>query len=349
MSEPIRILYVDDYPLDRELVRDVLQNEAGGFEVTEAASRSDFETALAGGDFDLVLSDFNILGFEGLQVIDAVRKQDAWLPVIIVTGTGSEEVAAEAMKRGAADYVIKTPNHIRRLPLTISAILEKVRLQKERFKVEEALSESQDRLQRSNIELTEAYDATIEGWSRALDLRDKETEGHTQRVIVMTVCLAQKAGMSASEIVHVRRGCLLHDIGKLGVPDRILLKAGPLTDEEWVLMRRHPIYAYELLLPITYLRPALEIPYCHHERWDGTGYPRGLNGEQIPLAARLFSVVDVWDALRSKRPYRDGWPDDRVQEYIRTNSGSQFDPEAVALFFEVLPEINPWRTQDLCC
>ncbi|MDP1779989.1 MAG: HD domain-containing phosphohydrolase, partial [Anaerolineales bacterium] len=163
-------------------------------------------------------------------------------------------------------------------------------------------------LHRSNIDLMTAYDTTIEGWSHALDLRDKETEGHTQRVTEMTINFARASGMTEAELVQVRRGALLHDIGKMGVPDHILLKPDKLTDEEWVAMRKHPTFAYELLLPIAYLRPALDIPYCHHEKWDGTGYPRGLKGEQIPLAARLFAIVDVWDALRFDRPYRQGWP-----------------------------------------
>jgi len=192
-----------------------------------------------------------------------------------------------------------------------------------------------DSLQRSNVELMAAYDATIAGWSQALDLRDKETEGHTQRVTEMTVRLARAAGMSEDEIVHARRGALLHDIGKMGIPDAILLKPGPLTDEEWAIMRQHPKYAYELLSPVAFLRPALEIPYCHHEKWNGAGYPRGLKGEQIPLAARLFAVVDVWDALRSDRPYRASWPEEKVLEYLRAEAGAHFDPRAVEIFMEV--------------
>ena len=187
-------------------------------------------------------------------------------------------------------------------------------------------------LQRSNLELALAYDATIEGWSRALDLRDKETEGHTQRVTELTEQLALAMGLSAAELVHVRRGALLHDMGKMGIPDHILLKPGPLTDDEWVIMRQHPGYAYEMLLPINYLRPALDIPYCHHEKWDGSGYPRGLRGELIPLPARLFAVVDVWDALRSDRPYRPAWPAERVRAYIRQQAGKHFDPRVVDCF-----------------
>lgn len=187
-------------------------------------------------------------------------------------------------------------------------------------------------LQRSNMELALAYDATIEGWSHALDLRDKETEWHTQRVTEMTVNLARAFDLTDAELVQVRWGALLHDIGKMGVPDKILHKPGPLTDEEWVVMKKHPIYAFELLAPIRYLRQALDIPYCHHEKWDGSGYPQGLKGEQIPLIARIFAVVDVWDSLTSDRPYRKAWTKDETLELIRASSGTHFDPKVVEAF-----------------
>jgi HD-GYP domain-containing protein (c-di-GMP phosphodiesterase class II) len=195
-------------------------------------------------------------------------------------------------------------------------------------------------LQRSNIELSLAYDATIEGWSRALDLRDKETEGHSQRVTDMTVKLALAMGVSEADIIHIRRGALLHDIGKLGVPDHILLKPGKLTDEEWEIMRQHPGNAYNMLRSVSYLRPALEIPYCHHEKWDGSGYPRGLKGEEIPAAARMFAIVDVWDALHSDRPYRAGWPNERIKEYIQEQSEKHFDPRVVKAFLKLLDVHN---------
>ncbi|MBI5485982.1 MAG: GAF domain-containing protein [Deltaproteobacteria bacterium] len=181
-------------------------------------------------------------------------------------------------------------------------------------------------LQRSNVDLSLAYDTTIEGWSRALDLRDKETEGHSLRVTDMAVLLARFFGLPEADLVHIRRGALLHDIGKVGIPDGILLKPGALSDEEWVIMRRHPTLALELLSPIAHLRPALDIPYCHHEKWDGTGYPRKLKGEEIPVAARLFAVVDVWDALRSDRPYRKAWPDEKIRAHIASLRGTHFDP-----------------------
>ena len=793
MSAPVRVLYVDDNLLDRELVRDALEKEHGGFELVEASSRSVFEKALKEGEYELVLSDFNILGFEGLQVLEAVHAKDPHLPVIIVTGTGSEEVAAEAIKRGAADYVIKSPHHIQRLPHTIQTVLEKKRLEEQQLAAEESLRETNEllaefvknspiyaylkevspnesrvvmasenfeqmigkpgsviagksmaelfpaefaakmaaddwavvssgktlrldedfngrayttikfpisqggkhrlagytiditerrqaeqeiqrrlsdlqvlyesslglsselppqeigrsvigilkahlnwhhavirlrqepgdrmeiigysapgvtpknyaaeisrlnnlishvgqgmigwvvqhgqpvragdlasdpryietyvgihsglyapmvsggkvigaiaveselpeafnelderllstlakitanaiqrhnlreqterqiqrlsalraidqaisasfdlqitlniflrnaitqlgvdaallllfnpaintlefaaeqgfrssevkkvrlhlgeqaagkvaverqrisitdlrqpgdllvhpelaasedfvsyhgvvlivkgqvkgvlevfqrtlmepgvewldfletlagqaaiavdnnqlfeNLQRTNFELAIAYDETIEGWSRALDMRDHETEGHTLRVTMLTQKLGVAMGMSDYELVAVRRGTLLHDIGKMGVPDNVLLKPGELTPQEWEIMRQHPKFAYDMLSPITYLRSALEIPYCHHEKWDGTGYPRGLKGMGIPLSARIFAVVDVYDALTSDRPYRKAWTKPRTLEYIAEQSGNHFDPEVVEIFLKVI-------------
>ena len=191
-------------------------------------------------------------------------------------------------------------------------------------------------LQSSNQELTAAYDSTIEGWSRALDLRDKETEGHTQRVTEMALHLARLVGIPEEELIHVYRGALLHDIGKMGIPDSILLKPAPLTLEESELMKMHPIYAYHLLKPIRFLHPALDIPYCHHEHWDGSGYPRGLKGVEIPLAARVFAVVDVWDALVSDRPYSPRWPKEDAIKNIKDNMGSYFDPDVVNVFINML-------------
>lgn len=191
-------------------------------------------------------------------------------------------------------------------------------------------------LKRSNMELISAYDATIEGWSHALDLRDKETEGHSHRVTEMTLRLAKMLGLNDEELVNVRRGALLHDIGKMGIPDSILLKPGPLNPEEWIIMKKHPLYSYNLLSPIEHLHPALDIPYSHHERWDGTGYPRGLKGEEIPLVARIFAVVDVWDALNSDRPYRKAWSQEKIKDYIISYSGVYFDPEVVGLFLKMM-------------
>jgi HD-GYP domain-containing protein (c-di-GMP phosphodiesterase class II) len=190
-------------------------------------------------------------------------------------------------------------------------------------------------LQRSNLELAMAYEATIEGWSRAMDLRDRETEGHTQRVTDLTLKLARAMNIADAEIVNIRRGALLHDVGKLGVPDNILFKPDKLTDEEWAIMHQHPNYAYEMLLPIAYLKHALDIPYCHHEKWDGTGYPRGLKGKEIPPSARIFAVADVWDALTSDRPYRKAWGKEKALGYITEQSEKHFDPQVVKAFLNI--------------
>ena len=199
-------------------------------------------------------------------------------------------------------------------------------------------------LQKTNFELRLAYDSTIEGWSRALDLRDRDTEGHTQRVTYASVKLGRRLGIPEGELVGIRRGAMLHDIGKMAIPDSILLKQGPLTPEEWEEIKRHPRYAYELLKPIEYLGASLDIPHYHHERWDGTGYPEGLKGTDIPLSARLFTVVDAYDALVSPRPYRPGMTQPLARAYIREQAGKHFDPDIAAEFIRML---ETSRTGDL--
>jgi HD-GYP domain-containing protein (c-di-GMP phosphodiesterase class II) len=194
-------------------------------------------------------------------------------------------------------------------------------------------------LQRSNSDLIkahedtiQAYDRTIEGWCKALELRDNVTEGHTQRVTELTMLISRQMGLSEQELIHVRRGALMHDIGKMGIPDSILKKPGSLNEDEWIEMRKHPVYAYEMLSRISYLAPALAIPYCHHEKWDGSGYPRGISGEEIPIEARIFAIADVWDALRSDRPYREALPANIAMEYIQENRRTHFDPQVVEAF-----------------
>jgi HD-GYP domain-containing protein (c-di-GMP phosphodiesterase class II) len=191
-------------------------------------------------------------------------------------------------------------------------------------------------LQASNLEMARAYDSTLEGWSRAMDLRDRETEGHTLRVTELTEKLARQLGIPEEELIHVRRGSLLHDIGKIGVPDSILLKPGPLNNKEWEIMRQHPLYAHDFLTAIDYLHLSLDIPLRHHEHWDGSGYPGRLVGENIPISARIFSVIDVWDALTSDRPYRPAWTPDMALDYIREQSGRYFDPVVVREFFKLI-------------
>ncbi|GAB4577702.1 MAG: hypothetical protein Fur0022_04330 [Anaerolineales bacterium] len=206
----------------------------------------------------------------------------------------------------------------------------------ERKQSEEKINQLLIDLQKKNEELAHAYDATLEGWVRFLDLRDQETEGHTQRVTEMTTELAAQMGFAGTHLLHIRRGALLHDIGKMGIPDNVLRKPGPLNNEEWEIMRRHPVYAYQMLAPIEFLHPALDIPHHHHERWDGTGYPNQLRGDQIPLPARMFAIIDVWDALNSDRPYRKAWHPEKAIEYIKSQAGKHFDPYLVQIFLDFI-------------
>lgn len=193
-------------------------------------------------------------------------------------------------------------------------------------------------LQKANVELNLAYDTTVEGWLQILELRDREVAGHSARVVDMTVRLAIEFGLSEKEVQNIRRGALMHDIGKIAVPDKILLKAGKLTDEEWQVLRNHPKFAFDMLYPVSYLRDYLDIPYCHHEKWDGTGFPRGLHGNEIPLSARIFSVVDVYDALTTERPYRKAWSKASTLEYIQSQSGKHFDPKVVEVFLNLMQD-----------
>ncbi|MDA2929054.1 HD domain-containing protein [Acidobacteria bacterium AH-259-O06] len=234
-----------------------------------------------------------------------------------------------------AEFVVTVENNTKDQDKTHSQLVKELTEVRQRIAELEAIEieheQAKDKLEHCNTQLTKAL-------VRAGELRDGETEGHAERVAKMAVSLARAMEVGEEELGHIRSGALLHDIGKIGIPDSILFKAGFLTDQEWKIMRRHPVYAYELLSPITYLEPAVDIPYCHHERWDGTGYPRGLKGHEIPLAARIFSVVDVWDALGANRPYSDAWPPENIVDYIRESARTHFDPSVVEAFLELLSQ-----------
>ena len=251
----------------------------------------------------------------------------AEIPIILLTALDDRKSLLTGLDAGADDFLTK-PFDRYELRARLAGIVRLNRYRK--------LLQERDNVEQEHKKLQMAYEATIEGWSHAMDLRDKETEGHTQRVTELTLKIAHALHVGEEEQTHIRRGALLHDIGKLGIPDSILLKEGKLTDEEWVLMRKHPVHAHEMLSQIEYLRPALDIPYSHHEKWDGTGYPRGLKGEAIPLAARMFAIVDVWDAVTSDRPYRAAWTKEQALTYIIENSGTHFDPAMVQVFLKVI-------------
>ena len=321
------VLIVDDEYSGRETLQSVLEGEGYQLELAENGMQA-IEKAKSILP-DVILLDVMMPGMTGFEVCQRIRNdpQVAEIPIIILTALDDRESMLNALKAGADDFISKPFDRfeLRARVLGITRLNRYHKLIQERAKLQEA-----------HAQLLSAYEATIEGWSLAMDLRDRETEGHSQRVTELTMNLAVEFGISPEELPHIHRGALLHDMGKIGIPDSILHKPDKLTEEEWVIMRKHPQFAYEMLYPVEYLRPALEIPYCHHEKWDGTGYPRKLKGEEIPLSARIFAIADVWDALISDRPYRAAWTKENARDYLHDQSGKHFDPQVVELFFKVL-------------
>jgi len=331
---PSTILIVDDEYSGRETLESVLEGE--GYNLVMAENGPQAIAKAKSILPDVILLDVMMPGMTGFEVCEHIRNdpQVAEIPIIILTALDDRDSLLTGLKAGADDFISKPFDRFE-LRARLIGITRLNRYQK--------LLEEREKLQKAHRRLLEAYEATIEGWSHAMDLRDRETEGHSRRVAELTIQLAQAMDMCEEVIVHIRRGALLHDMGKIGIPDSILHKPDKLTDEEWAVMRRHPQLAFDMLSSIEYLRDSLDIPYFHHEKWDGSGYPRGLKGEQIPIAARIFAVADVWDALTSDRPYRPAWTKEEAFEYIRAQSGRHFDPHVVEVFFKVTeqPELNP--------
>jgi putative two-component system response regulator len=336
-GQPYHVLVIDDDPNVRDILSDLLKRERCVVHTAEsglsgiAAARAELP--------DLILLDVMMPDLDGFSVCRMLRDDPltAEVPIIMITALDDRLSRLEGVKAGADEFLSK-PVELSELRLrvrTMQRINRYRRLieERERAAAQERLLTEQARQAAQAV--AEAYDQTLIGWSRALDLRDKETEGHSQRVAQLTLAVAQALNIPPEEQINMWRGAMLHDIGKIGVPDSILHKPGPLTEEEWEIMRCHTTYAYELLSPIAYLRSAIDIPYCHHEKWDGTGYPRGLRGEQIPLAARIFALVDVWDALTNDRPYRKAWSREQAYQYICEQKGKHFDPNLVDLFLSI--------------
>jgi cyclic di-GMP phosphodiesterase len=339
------ILVVDDDADIRRYLSELLAR-AGQHQVVEACDGHDALRKATIHHPDLVISDLLMPKMDGFEFVRLLRSASTLekTAVIFYSAVFVQQEAVELARACGAIFVLQKPCRSKVLVDTVNEALKaRTPPSVESFNQAEfhsnhvtlltnTLSQKITELEATNLQLAEAYDATLEGWVRALDLRDKETEGHSQRVTHVTVRLARVLGINETDVTHIGRGALLHDIGKLGVSDRILLKPGPLTAPERIDMERHPTLAYDMLRPISYLHPSLDIPYCHHEKWDGSGYPRGLRGEEIPLSARLFAVVDVWDALSSDRPYRSGWPSLDVNDYLWKHRGDHFDPRAVDVF-----------------
>lgn len=313
------VLVVDDDPLGRAVVSQLLRAEGCTVEVAgDGQLGYDMAVRLQP---DLILLDVVMPGLDGFQVCEKIRRKAGIsdVPILMVTSLEDRSSRIHGIESGADDFLSKPidPTELRARVRTI------LRLNRYR------------RMAALNQELQVAYEATLEGLVRALDLRDHETEGHTQRVTAMTLTLAEAIGVPSDQLIHVRRGALLHDVGKIGIPDAVLLKPGRLTPDERVIIEQHPTFAYKVLETIEFLKPAIDIPWCHHERWDGKGYPRGLSGTAIPVAARVFAVVDVWDAVTSKRPYHEGMPREEARSILRKGAGSHFDPMVVDLFLEL--------------
>jgi putative two-component system response regulator len=323
------ILIVDDEYSGRETLQSILEGE--GYNLIMAENGPQAIAQAKSILPDVILLDVMMPGMTGFEVCEKIRNdpQVAEIPIIILTALDDRDSLLRGLKAGADDFISKPFDRFE-LRARLIGITRLNRYQK--------LLQERENLRTANRRLSDAYEATIEGWSHAMDLRDRETEGHSRRVTELSIKLAQAMGMSEEEILHMRHGALLHDMGKIGIPDSILHKTNDLTEQEWAIMRQHPRFAFDMLNSIEYLRDALEIPYFHHEKWDGSGYPQGLKGEQIPIAARIFAVADVWDALTSDRPYRPAWSQESALHYIREQSGKHFDPQVVELFFKVIQQ-----------
>jgi response regulator RpfG family c-di-GMP phosphodiesterase len=318
-TSSLRLLFllIEDSPEDEELI--VVALKRAGFEVshqrvmTEAA----MQVALQERAWDLIICDYRLPRFTPYRALELLRASGQDIPLIVFSGTVQEDVAIELLKAGASDFITKD-----RMPRLILAVRRELREKEQR---------AQHRL-----ELEIAYEQTILAWGKALELRDIYTQGHTLRVTDLALRLARTYDISGPQFKNIYRGGLLHDIGKMAIPDAVLMKRDVLTTDEKHIMEMHPVLAYELLSPIVFLREALDIPYCHHEKWNGNGYPRGLMGNEIPFAARLFSVADVYDALSNDRPYRKSWPKPKVVEYLQEERNRSFDPEVVDRFIEMV-------------
>lgn len=328
------LLVVDDNILNQALLKSHLQSVDVEVVMCQSGERA-LELARQKAP-DVVLIDLYITGMTAFDLCRELRRSPELgdLTIAIAIPSDHEGLRLRGFDSGA-DYVVHRPYN----PTEIQSVVRNV-VRFDRFR---RLAAQQKQLEQMVIELENAYDATIEGWVRALDLRDHETEGHSVRVAEMTVRLAQRMGIEKPELTHVRRGAVLHDVGKLGVPDSILLKPGKLTEEERSVINLHPQYAYDMLYPIEYLRPAIGIPLCHHEKWDGTGYPRGLKGTDIPTESRIFLVIDVYDALRYDRPYRKGWSEEECLRYVAGQAGKHFDPDVAREFIIMRIEENGWK------
>jgi putative nucleotidyltransferase with HDIG domain len=337
-----RILVVDDEETIREIVSSMLTT--AGYKCQQAASGMEALAVLESGEeFELMLSDLMMANLDGIGLLERTKERFPEMPVVMVTAVHDISVALAAIRNGAYDYLLK-PFEREQLLATVRRALENRRLKQEnrayQTGLESLVAARTEQLKKALVDLERSYDITLEALGGALDLKDRETEGHSRRVTLFTIAIAREMGLPKSQVDVIARGAFLHDIGKMAIPDKILTKPGALTPDEVTIMREHCYHGYQILNRIPFLAEAAEIVYSHQERYDGTGYPRGLKGEQIPLGARMFSVADTLDAITSDRPYRPAQTLQAAREEIERWSGKQFDPDVVKVFLS-MPE-NIW-------
>ena len=338
---PDRILVVDDEEPIREIVASMLGT--AGYACKQAGSGREALAVLSSGDeFELMLSDLMMADLDGIGLLERTKEKYPDMPVVMVTAVHDISVALAAIRNGAYDYLLK-PFEREQLLNTVSRALENRRLKVEnrtyQTNLESLVKARTDQLQLAMANLERSYDITLETLGDALDLKDRETEGHSRRVTLFTIAIAQALGLPREQIAVIARGAFLHDIGKIAIPDKILNKPGKLEPDEMLIMKEHAYHGYQILKKIPFLTEASEIVYSHQEYFNGTGYPRGLKGEEIPLGARIFSIADTFDAITSDRPYRQKQSDQAARVEINRCSGTQFDPEIVKVFLEISDKV----------
>jgi response regulator RpfG family c-di-GMP phosphodiesterase len=338
-NQPPTVLIVDDDRAVREVLAAVLREE--GYAVRLADGAEAALQMLRGDDLPLILCDMKMPEHDGLWLLDQVLQRHPNAAVVMLTGYGDTESAVDCLKRGAADYLLKPPR-VTELVRAVERAWSRSRLSTARTRYHQGLArrvrERTTELQAALHGIAQAYGSTLAALVHALDAREHETSDHSQRVVRYTLAVGRRMGVTEDKLEDIARGALLHDIGKIGVPDSILLKPGPLTNAEWTEMRRHPEVGYRILESIQFLRPAAEIVLAHQERWDGNGYPRGLAGRDLPLGARIFMIADTLDAMTSDRPYRKASTFAEARLEIARCSGTQFDPACVAAFSTIPDE-----------
>jgi putative nucleotidyltransferase with HDIG domain len=350
MPGPHHILCVDDEPMIREILREALEQE--GHRVTEAENGKVALDKIHSGGYDLIVTDVKMPVMDGFTLMKNLGDVTEQIPVVVITSFGDIDVAVDAIRLGAYDYIVK-PFNISQVTISVKRALERRQLLLENIQYKKSLEhkvvektidlirknkklEQQAKLLEGLLrDLRESYEATLDAMVSAIESRDCETKHHCRRVQVYAVMLAQRLGVSPEELVDISYGALLHDVGKIGVPDAILLKPGKLTDSEWEVMRRHTVIGHQMIGRIKFLRGAADIVLHHHERWDGGGYPQGVSGEEIPLGARIFSIIDTFDAMTSKRPYKEALSSATTRAEILRCAGTQFDPKLVQEFLRI--------------